>query len=398
MWPMALTIVRPVVRFWIGSLARSAFSRSKPTGDPQVHAEGADADRLLLIADGASVGHGLLSHELGLAGHLARTLSAGTGRGVDIDIIAHGNMNAAASLDALRSVELSRFDALVLTIGSHEAIGLVPLAQWRHDLTNLLDYINANAPSSLHTFVIAVPPTRASIDFPRILSSIVDRQVDLLNATTRVVHGGRAGVTIIPFGPEASSSTGRNSSLAYEKWAKLIAPAIADELSSGGWSTRGVQNADEPARQQSLVSLSILDTAPEERIDTIVRLATTLLDTTGAAVTFIDNDRQWIKSAVGIGILDSPRVGAFSDMTIRRAELFVVENARIDSRFSSNHSVTGEDQIQFYAGYPLEAPDGRRVGALCVLDTAPRSFSKQDAALLRNLALRVQKEVWAGGR
>jgi GAF domain-containing protein len=50
--------------------------------------------------------------------------------------------------------------------------------------------------------------------------------------------------------------------------------------------------------------------------------------------------------------------------------------------------------VRFYAGYPLEAPDGRRVGALCIVDTSPRSFSKREAALLRGLTLRVQHELW----
>ena len=51
--------------------------------------------------------------------------------------------------------------------------------------------------------------------------------------------------------------------------------------------------------------------------------------------------------------------------------------------------------MRFFAGYPLEAPDGRRVGALCVVDTSPRSFSKPEEALLRALTLRVQVELWA---
>ncbi len=43
---------------------------------------------------------------------------------------------------------------------------------------------------------------------------------------------------------------------------------------------------------------------------------------------------------------------------------------------------------------PVESPDGHRIGALCVIDREPRTFSDTDAALLRQLALRVQSVLW----
>jgi len=54
--------------------------------------------------------------------------------------------------------------------------------------------------------------------------------------------------------------------------------------------------------------------------------------------------------------------------------------------------------VRFYAGYPLEAPEGVRVGALCVVDTKPRRFSPAEASLLRDLALRVQAVLWTEAR
>ncbi|HAM25505.1 MAG TPA: hypothetical protein DCP11_02070 [Microbacteriaceae bacterium] len=35
------------------------------------------------------------------------------------------------------------------------------------------------------------------------------------------------------------------------------------------------------------------------------------------------------------------------------------------------------------------------LGALCIVDTEPRRFSRSDSALLRTLALQVQDELWA---
>ena len=50
--------------------------------------------------------------------------------------------------------------------------------------------------------------------------------------------------------------------------------------------------------------------------------------------------------------------------------------------------------MRFYAGYPLEAPGGERIGALCVIHREPRTFSSADAATLRSLALTAQALMW----
>ncbi len=54
----------------------------------------------------------------------------------------------------------------------------------------------------------------------------------------------------------------------------------------------------------------------------------------------------------------------------------------------------GEPNIRFYAGYPIESPDGHRIGALCVMDPQPQRFTDQDSALLRQIAHQVQLRLW----
>ncbi|WP_082764209.1 GAF domain-containing protein [Frondihabitans sp. PAMC 28766] len=79
---------------------------------------------------------------------------------------------------------------------------------------------------------------------------------------------------------------------------------------------------------------------------------------------------------------------------MRRDRQFVVEDALTDPRYSHYSLVTGDPGVRFYAGYPIESPDGQRIGALCVMDSCPRTFTDEDAQLLRGLAQKAQEELW----
>jgi GAF domain-containing protein len=60
---------------------------------------------------------------------------------------------------------------------------------------------------------------------------------------------------------------------------------------------------------------------------------------------------------------------------VAQEEMMVVEDMTKDPRFKDNPFVTGDLHVRFYAGAPLVPPDGIHNGALCVIDTEPKSFS-----------------------
>ena len=47
--------------------------------------------------------------------------------------------------------------------------------------------------------------------------------------------------------------------------------------------------------------------------------------------------------------------------------------------------VPGEPHIRFYAGAPLQMPDGHNIGTLCLIDRQPRSLDAIDLAILGSL-------------
>lgn len=122
--------------------------------------------------------------------------------------------------------------------------------------------------------------------------------------------------------------------------------------------------------------------------------ARNLFQVAGAAIHLIDGDRQWVKASVGMNELDTPRDESICDYTIREPELLVIEDVQTDARFGGLAWTRGVLPIRFYAGYPRESPDGQRIGALCIVDSSPRSFSESDGAVLRDLALTAQSLIW----
>jgi len=155
-----------------------------------------------------------------------------------------------------------------------------------------------------------------------------------------------------------------------------------------------IPNNDQ-ARVDTLRSLNVLDTPAEERFDRITRLAKRLFGVPMSLVTLIDEDRQWIKSAVGLDRGETTRDVAFCAHTILGDEVLTVPDATLDERFHDNPFVTGDPNIRFYAGYPLTVGSGMRLGSLCLCDTKPRTFDEEDHALLRDLAKMVEHELIA---
>ena len=149
---------------------------------------------------------------------------------------------------------------------------------------------------------------------------------------------------------------------------------------------------DEDRRLSALEAIQLLDTPPEERFDRITRIASAMFDVPVALVSLVDRDRQWFKSCYGLGVKETARNISFCGHAILGPDAFVVENAQNDERFSDNPLVTGEPNIRFYAGAPLEDRSGNRLGTLCLIDRKPRTFSDQDRHNLRDLADMVERE------
>ncbi len=146
---------------------------------------------------------------------------------------------------------------------------------------------------------------------------------------------------------------------------------------------------NEEARIAALHDYHILDTPAEDAYDDIVRLAAFICGTPIAAVSLIDEHRQWFKAIIGLEAQETPRDVAFCAHTILQPGLMVVPNAAEDARFAGNPLVTGDPNIRFYAGMPLVTEEGCALGSLCVIDRTARYLTPEQEAALRTLARQV---------
>ena len=146
------------------------------------------------------------------------------------------------------------------------------------------------------------------------------------------------------------------------------------------------QEIEEEVRLAALRKTGLLDSPSEAEFDELVSLASQICNTPMGLFTLVDRDRQWFKSRVGVVVTETPRKVAFCEHTIQQSGLFIVEDATRDHRFRENPLVTGDPNIRFYAGMPLEAPGGAPIGTLCVIDTVPRVLSEPQRQALIVLA------------
>jgi len=149
---------------------------------------------------------------------------------------------------------------------------------------------------------------------------------------------------------------------------------------------------DEAERLIEFRLSAAVDSDPEERFDKIARMAQRVFNAPFAGISFVEGERQWFKSKVGLPIADSSRDLSFCGHAITSDDVLVVEDAVLDPRFAQNPIVLEDPHIRFYAGQPVKGPGGHNVGTLCIMDKQPREFSDEDLESLRDLGEMVEKE------
>jgi diguanylate cyclase (GGDEF)-like protein/PAS domain S-box-containing protein len=154
-----------------------------------------------------------------------------------------------------------------------------------------------------------------------------------------------------------------------------------------------VENAQ---RLSVLRATQLLDTAAEEGFDHFARLSARVLEMPTALVSLVDVDRQFFKAAYGLAEpwaskRETPLSHSFCKYAVASGEPLLVDDARESSVLKSNLAVS-ELGVVAYAGIPLVAA-GQTIGALCVIDSQPHTWTDEERELLREIASAVEAQV-----
>lgn len=150
---------------------------------------------------------------------------------------------------------------------------------------------------------------------------------------------------------------------------------------------------EEQERIEALKRYQILDTPPDGAFDRITTLAATLFRVPIALITLVDTDRIWFKSRYGLDVAQIDRSPGLCASAILSDSTYVVEDARRDPRTLSNPLVAGSFGLQFYAASPLVTHDHHSLGNLCIIDKEPRTFSREEQKILKQLGQIVMDEM-----
>ncbi|WP_238379291.1 PAS domain S-box protein [Cytophaga hutchinsonii] len=149
---------------------------------------------------------------------------------------------------------------------------------------------------------------------------------------------------------------------------------------------------DEAARLNALQKYLIENNEGQEKFKDLTYIAASVCNTEHAFITLLNKDNLVFLSSFKPPLAEITRDLSFCEITIQSDTVHEVQDARVHERFSNNPYVIGEPYLRYYCGAPLIDENGYKLGALCVLDTNPRTLTENQKKSLVLLAKQVMND------
>lgn len=149
--------------------------------------------------------------------------------------------------------------------------------------------------------------------------------------------------------------------------------------------TSPVPPRGEIERQGDLRALGGADTPGPAQYDRLLELIADVLAAPIVTISLIDAHRVRTLAARGIASGDCDALFAPSADALPGDAPLVVADAAADARFSANPGAI-RSGARFIAAAPLRGTDGRRIGALAIMDRAPRDIAPRDLERIQRFA------------
>jgi len=214
-------------------LRSTVFPRDAGTGV----VPGESPQRVLVIGEATAVGFGVLSHELGMAGHFSRQLARRTGRGVEWSTRPFADLTIHTAAGTVRDrALLAGVDVVLLMVGVGDSIRLTPQRTWRRLLCSAIDDLCQGLPEGARVLVPEVPPLRESVGIPAPWRAVAARHARLLNRVTEEIVASRADALSVPFPRESVIDLGdpdaAQASRVYASWSRAFVQRMLGPLPS----------------------------------------------------------------------------------------------------------------------------------------------------------------------
>ena len=212
--------------------------------------------------------------------------------------------------------------------------------------------------------------------------------------------------------PAALLGADSHKALAADAVATSIKEAVAhveqllEQHRPDSFERAAVPDAD-AQRVGALQASGLLAGQARPSLDLAARRAAEIFEMPLAMVTLIDEKQQHVGGASGalspVGEnggevkgqdFSMPRELSLCGHAVANGETLVVEDVARDPRFANNAALRDKG-VRFYAGAPLRNPEGLVFGALCLMDTEPRTLEVRELRLLESMAAELMTELHA---
>jgi lysophospholipase L1-like esterase len=223
-------LLAAVQGFWVSrrqeELPPAGGEASGRTGN----APAAEPLRVAVLGESTAAGCGVTTHHEGFAGSLARRIFELTGRPVLWDVVGQHGATARRIRHRLLPQLGARYDLVVLLAGANDVLSRRTTAEWREDLTAILDALAVRAD---HTVVAGTPPFATFPSLPGALRRYLAEAARSLDEVAEEICSSRANATWVGsadvggVGPDFFARDGFHpSAIGYRRWAELVADTL----------------------------------------------------------------------------------------------------------------------------------------------------------------------------
>jgi diguanylate cyclase (GGDEF)-like protein/putative nucleotidyltransferase with HDIG domain len=154
---------------------------------------------------------------------------------------------------------------------------------------------------------------------------------------------------------------------------------------------------DNPLCPDPAEEMPLLDAHAKGCLDRLTRLAATVIDAPMALVSFVDGEVHFVVISNGLAEpwgnhREVPEAHSICRQVVTHGEAVAIGDARTDERVRDNPAVA-QGLVVSYLGVPLIGAENAIVGALCVADQQPRTWSLEQASVLEELATSAMTEL-----